>query len=106
MKLYRYFFNTYNNFNIEVKEIPVEKETPGTYQINFAGRKQILKSKTGVALTDWVTYGAECFLLQKNLPGKTIIPERFSFTYDNIRIIKRTFYDFTVAITSVSGKDS
>lgn len=67
MKLYRYFFNTYNNFNIEVKEIPVEKETPGTYQINFAGRKQILKSKIGVALTDWVTYGAECFLLQKNL---------------------------------------
>ena len=42
----------------------------------------------------------------KNLPGKTIMPERFSFTYDNIRIIKHTFYDFTAAITSVCGKDS
>ena len=42
----------------------------------------------------------------KKLPGKTIMPERFSFTYDNIRIIKHTFYDFTAAITSVCGKDS
>ncbi len=41
---------------------------------------------------------------KKTFQAKTIMPEGFLFTYDNIRIIKHTFYDFTAAITSVCGK--
>lgn len=46
------------------------------------------------------------FCYKKTFQAKQLCLKGFLFTYDNIRIIKHTFYDFTAAITSVCGKDS